>query len=154
MTDLHRTALFNESQRHHVSAERPLPLYHQLYTFIKNFILDGTLHHAERLPSEIELAEIFNVSRITVKRAVNELAAEQLVERARGKGTHVIYKYTPKPVQAPLLGILFGNKSPYLTPPQRTYHQNADRGSCALHGKSRRIFGNPASHLMFALMAV
>ena len=106
MTDLHRTALFNESQRHHVSAERPLPLYHQLYTFIKNFILDGTLHHAERLPSEIELAEIFNVSRITVKRAVNELAAEQLVERARGKGTHVIYKYTPKPVQAPLLGIL------------------------------------------------
>ena len=33
-------------------------------------------------------------------------AAENLVQRRRGKGTHVTYQYTPKPVQAPLMGML------------------------------------------------
>ena len=98
--------LFGNSPRNQVSSLSPSPLYHQLYTLIKGYILDGTFHLGERLPSEKELADGFNVSRITVKRAVNELAAEDLVQRARGKGTHVSYKYTPKPVQAPLLGVL------------------------------------------------
>lgn len=98
--------LFNENLRCNISADLPVPLYHQLYCLIKKFILDGSLHHGEKLPSEQELAQIFDVSRITAKRAVNELAAEQLVERARAKGTHVIYKYSPKPVQAPLVGVL------------------------------------------------
>ncbi|MDE0786322.1 MAG: GntR family transcriptional regulator [Porticoccaceae bacterium] len=98
--------LFSHSQRNKVSEEAPSPLYHQLYRLIKSYIIDGTFHHGEKLPSERELAEAFDVSRITVKRAVNELAAEDLVERGRGKGTHVTHKYTPKPVQAPLLGVL------------------------------------------------
>lgn len=98
--------LFNQNLRRHISADLPTPLYHQLYSLIKNVILDGSLHHGDKLPSEQELAELFQVSRITVKRAVNELAVEQLVERARGKGTHVIYKYSPKPVQAPMIGVL------------------------------------------------
>lgn len=98
--------LFSKSQRNRVSENVPSPLYYQLYRLIKAYILDGTFHHGEKLPSEKELAEGFNVSRITVKRAVNELAAEDLVERGRGRGTHVIYKYTPKPVQAPMLGVL------------------------------------------------
>lgn len=98
--------LFGKSPRNRVSNQSPSPLYHQLYAVIKGYILDGTFHLGERLPSEKDLADGFNVSRITVKRAVNELAAEDLVQRARGKGTHVSYKYTPKPVQAPLLGVL------------------------------------------------
>ena len=98
--------LLNQSQRNIVSEDLPSPLYHQLYSLIKGYIVDGTFHQGEKLPSEKELAEAFKVSRITVKRAVNELAAEDLVERARGKGTHITYKYTPKPVQAPLLGVL------------------------------------------------
>ena len=98
--------LFTRTLRRHVSADHPVPLYYQLYSLIKNFILDGSLHHSDKLPSEQELAELFDVSRITAKRAVNELAAEHLVERARGKGTHVIYKYSPKPVKAPMIGVL------------------------------------------------
>jgi len=98
--------LFNQNLLHHISADLPAPLYHQLYSLIKTFILDGSLHHGDKLPSEQELMELFKVSRITAKRAVNELAAEQLVERARGKGTHIIYKYSPKPVQAPIVGVL------------------------------------------------
>lgn len=98
--------LLSHGQSRRVSEDLPSPLYHQLYSLIKSYIIDGTLHHGEKLPSERELIEAFDVSRITVKRAVNELAAEDLVERARGKGTHVTHKYTPKPVQAPLLGVL------------------------------------------------
>ena len=106
MTNIVSANLFNRNLRRNISADLPAPLYHQLYSLIKTFILDGSLHHGEKLPSEQELAELFDVSRITAKRAVNELAAEHLVERARAKGTHVIYKYSPKPVQAPLVGVL------------------------------------------------
>lgn len=85
--------LLSESRRNDVSITSPTPLYYQLCSTIKNYILDGTLRFGEKLPSEAELADSFNVSRITVKRALNELALENLVERARGRGTHVIYKY-------------------------------------------------------------
>jgi GntR family transcriptional regulator len=106
MTNSVSANLFNQNLRYHISADLPVPLYHQLYSLIKGFILDGSLQHGDKLPSEQELTELFKVSRITVKRAVNELAAEQLVERARGKGTHIVYKYSPKPVQAPIIGVL------------------------------------------------
>ena len=52
------------------------------------------------------MADLFSVSRITAKRAMDDLATEGLVERRRGRGTHVIYQYSPKPVQAPLTGML------------------------------------------------
>jgi GntR family transcriptional regulator len=106
MSSIPSATLFTRNLRRHVSADLPAPLYYQLYSLIKNYILDGSLHHGDKLPSEQELAELFDVSRITAKRAVNELAAEHLVERARGKGTHVIYKYSPKPVTAPMIGLL------------------------------------------------
>lgn len=82
------------------------PLYHQLYTLFKKVILNGTLPHGAFMPTEQQLSEAFDVSRITSKRAMDELAAEKLVERRRGKGTHVIFKYTPGSVKAPLVGLL------------------------------------------------
>ncbi len=106
MSNTHSATLFTRNLRRHISVDLPAPLYHQLYSLIKNYILDGSLHYGDKLPSEQELAELVDVSRITAKRAVNELAAEHLVERARGKGTHIIYKYSPKPVKAPMLGVL------------------------------------------------
>ena len=98
--------LFSKRIREGLNKESPTPLYHQLYSLLHGFILNGTLPTGERMPTEEQLSTIFLVSRITAKRAMDELAAENLVERRRGKGTHVIYKYTPKPVQAPLTGML------------------------------------------------
>lgn len=89
-----------------LSNEAPTPLYFQLFSLLKGMILDGSLPFSERIPTEEQLAEAFDVSRITAKRAMDELAKEGLVERKRGKGSHVIYKYTPKPVKAPLIGML------------------------------------------------
>jgi len=81
-----------------------VPLYHQLYSVLRDAILDGTISYNAKMPTEQQLAATFDVSRITAKRAMDELAAEGLVARFRGKGSHVIYQYTPEPVRAPLDG--------------------------------------------------
>lgn len=86
--------------------EGPTPLYHQLYSLLKEQIIDGTISYGSQLPTEQELGETFGLSRITVKRAMDELSVEKLVERRRGRGTTVTYKYKPKPVKAPLVGML------------------------------------------------
>lgn len=83
-----------------------VPLYHQLYSVLKSAILDGTIPYDTQMPTEQQLAATFEVSRITAKRAMDELANENLIARYRGKGSHVIYQYSPKPVQAPLVGML------------------------------------------------
>ena len=87
-------------------SDSPTPLYHQLYSILKSMIVEDVLSYGERVPTESELANLFSVSRITSKRALDELAAEGFVERRRGRGTHVTYQYTPRPVQAPLIGML------------------------------------------------
>lgn len=66
-----------------------VPLYIQLKELILNQIKDGTLVSGERLPSERELCEKYNVSRITVRQALNELSTEGLIYRSHGKGTFV-----------------------------------------------------------------
>jgi GntR family transcriptional regulator len=83
-----------------------VPLYHQLYSVLKDAILDGTIPFGAQMPTEQQLTETFEVSRITAKRAMDDLAAEKLVSRFRGKGSHVTYQYTPKPVRGPLVGML------------------------------------------------
>ena len=98
--------IFSETQLQALQQDLPTPLYFRLYSLLKNAILDGTIANGAQMPTEQQLAETFGVSRITAKRAMDELAAEDLVQRRRGKGTHVTYEYTPKPVQAPLVGML------------------------------------------------
>ncbi len=83
-----------------------VPLYHQLYSVLKGAIMDGTIPYDAQMPTEQQLAATFDVSRITAKRAMDELAAENLIARFRGKGSHVIYHFTPQPVRAPLVGML------------------------------------------------
>jgi GntR family transcriptional regulator len=84
----------------------PTPLYYQLYKVIKKQILDGSLEDGSRLPTEQSLSETYGISRITAKRALDELAAEGLVARKRAKGTHVTHQYQHQPVKAPLIGML------------------------------------------------
>lgn len=88
------------------SAMSRVPLYHQLYSVLKAAILDGTIPYDAQLPTEQQLVATFDVSRITAKRAMDELAAEDLIARFRGKGSHVTYRRTLKPVRAPLVGML------------------------------------------------
>jgi len=64
-------------------------LYEQLKLAIKNDILNGIYKEGDRLPNEKQLCEQYGVSRITVRRAIKELAKEGLIEVKHGKGTFV-----------------------------------------------------------------
>lgn len=66
-----------------------IPLYKQLKEELKNSIKKGTLIHGEKIPTEIELSEIYKVSRITIRKAVEELVKEGLLLKKQGKGTFV-----------------------------------------------------------------
>lgn len=105
MSELLR-ALKSEWDRKQNGELARVPLYHQLYTILKDAILDGTIGYDARMPTEQQLVTTFDVSRITAKRAMDELAAENLIARFRGKGSHVTYRYKPQPVRAPLVAML------------------------------------------------
>lgn len=66
-----------------------LPAYMQVKAFIKAQITSGAWRPGDAVPSESVLQKQFGVSRMTVNRAVKELAVEALVTRVQGSGTIV-----------------------------------------------------------------
>src|SRR5574343_2046782 len=65
------------------------PLYQQIKGLITQSLQSGEWKPGELIPSEVELANRFKVSQGTVRKAIDELAAENLVMRKQGKGTFV-----------------------------------------------------------------
>jgi GntR family histidine utilization transcriptional repressor len=68
---------------------RTLPAYEQVKAFIKQQITSGAWRPGDSVPSEAALQQQFGVSRMTVNRAVKELAVEGVVSRVQGSGTVV-----------------------------------------------------------------
>lgn len=67
----------------------PVPLYFQLARDLRQQIAGGRLKPGAALPTEEQLCAQYGVSRITVRRAVDDLIVEGLVMRRRGVGTFV-----------------------------------------------------------------
>ena len=65
------------------------PLYQQIKGLILHSLQHGEWKPGEVIPSEIELASRFRVSQGTVRKAIDELAADNLLVRRQGKGTFV-----------------------------------------------------------------
>jgi GntR family transcriptional regulator len=65
------------------------PLYQQIKELLTAALRDGQWRPGELIPSEMELAGRFRVSQGTVRKAVDELAADNLLVRRQGKGTFV-----------------------------------------------------------------
>ena len=65
------------------------PLYQQVYDFLVKQIAAGEWGPGESLPSEQALAGRLNVSQGTVRKALDSLAADSLIDRRQGKGTYV-----------------------------------------------------------------
>ena len=65
------------------------PIYEQIYTQIKDLILNGTLAEGDALPSIRGLAKDLRISVITTKRAYDELEREGFVNTVAGKGCFV-----------------------------------------------------------------
>ncbi|MGJ7553828.1 GntR family transcriptional regulator [Variovorax sp. GB1R11] len=70
----------------------PLPKYHQIYLVLREQLHEGRF--AEGLPGELALMAQFNVARVTVRRALEQLASEGLIERNPGRRTRAL----PPPV--------------------------------------------------------
>ena len=63
----------------------PLPKYHQIYMVLREQLAEGRF--AAGLPGELKLVQQFGVARVTVRKALERLAADGLIERKPGRGT-------------------------------------------------------------------
>jgi GntR family transcriptional regulator len=83
----------NEPAVHETATASSTPAFSPLYQQIKGLILNslraGEWKPGEGIPSEMDLAARFRVSQGTVRKAIDELAAENLLLRRQGKGTFV-----------------------------------------------------------------
>ncbi|RYD47957.1 MAG: GntR family transcriptional regulator [Sphingomonadales bacterium] len=68
----------------------PTPLYLQLQKGLRNAIENRVVQADSAIPTERELAEEFDISRITVRKAVDGLVSDGLLSRRRGAGTFVV----------------------------------------------------------------
>lgn len=66
-----------------------LPAYLRIKNFVFKKIQDGVWREGDLIPTELALCDTFGVSRMTVNRALRELASEQLIVRYKGSGTYV-----------------------------------------------------------------
>lgn len=64
-----------------------LPLYDQIERNLRDLIVDGHLKPGEMVPGEWDLADIYGVSRLTVRRALDELVRQNWLEKKHGVGT-------------------------------------------------------------------
>jgi GntR family transcriptional regulator len=72
------------------------PLYKQIKQLLLQDLDRGAWKPGEVIPSEFELAARFQVSQGTVRKAIDEMAAENLLLRRQGKGTFVATHHEPK----------------------------------------------------------
>jgi len=94
----------NSNVRQIIKNDFRTPLYAQLADLIRSDITKGTLKKGDILQTEMELGEVYSVSRITVRRALSILVEEGMIYRKKGRGTFV--KQDKLIRQAPgLLGI-------------------------------------------------
>ncbi|NJN92666.1 MAG: GntR family transcriptional regulator [Anaerolineales bacterium] len=72
-----------------IDKDAPLPLYHQVRAALMTLITEGELKEGNLIPTEREIGEKLQVSRITVRRAIDELVREGYLVTQQGKGTFV-----------------------------------------------------------------
>src|SRR5579875_2995284 len=77
--------------RHALDPDSIIPLYHQLKGILRDKIESGVWKPDELIDSEHQLMSQYNVSRNTVKRAIEDLVQEGLLRRVQGKGTFVSF---------------------------------------------------------------
>lgn len=84
-----------------IDKNSPLPIYYQLESHIKGLIEQGNLNPGDTLPSEREYAQTYQISRMTVRQAINSLVNEGLLYRKKGSGTFV----SERKIEQPLKGL-------------------------------------------------
>ena len=82
---------------HNVMKDSPIPVYYQIYVDLKQKLLNSGLVDEEgKLPPERDLADSYQVSRVTMRQSMAELEKDGLIVRYRGRGSFL--KTQPKPL--------------------------------------------------------
>ncbi|OCA96439.1 GntR family transcriptional regulator [Clostridium beijerinckii] len=94
------------------------PLYLKLYNSLYDKIVSGEYSEGEKLPTEKELAEQFNVSNITSKKSLEMLADNGMIKRVPGKGSFVIKSTVDNKIivqksksNSPIIGVVLSDFS-------------------------------------------
>ena len=82
-----------------IDRSSPVPLYHQVVQGIEAAIHSGVLEPGSRLDNEIDLAAQLNLSRPTMRKAMDELVRSGLLVRKRGVGTQVVSSQVRRPLE-------------------------------------------------------
>jgi GntR family transcriptional regulator len=72
-----------------IDKESPVPYYHQLKTYLVHEIRHGNWLPEQKLPSEAEFCDRFDISRTVVRQAIKELQNEGYLSTEKGKGTFI-----------------------------------------------------------------
>jgi DNA-binding GntR family transcriptional regulator len=80
-------------KRDHINHRAPRLLWQQVYDDVLGEISSGTLAVDDRLPSELEMAEQYGVSRDVIRRAKEELAGQGWLIVLHGRGTFVAHPH-------------------------------------------------------------
>ena len=75
-----------------------IPLYHRVYTILSQQIREGQFNAETPLPGEQQIASMYGVSRVTVRKALQRLEQEGRIIRQRGRGTFPIMDRQRPPV--------------------------------------------------------
>jgi len=68
-----------------------VPIYQKIEKDLRVAILDGRLKQGDLVPSETELASKYQVTRMTVRQAINNLLVDGYIYRHKGRGTFVTF---------------------------------------------------------------
>ena len=95
-----------------MNVSMPLPKYHQVYLVLREQLHEGKF--ADGVPGELALMQQFSVARVTIRRALSQLAQEGLIQREPGRGTRALLHHHSEQIntthhksqQARLTGLL------------------------------------------------
>jgi DNA-binding GntR family transcriptional regulator len=110
-----------------IAKRSDVPLYTQVVTIIRMQIDYGELRPGERLRSETELALDFQVSRATIRQALDELGRDGLIRRVVGRGTFILQ--TPAPKRVSRAPVTFHNLQQQLAKSTQTILKAGTAGS-------------------------
>ena len=88
--------------------DMPMPKYHQVYLVLREQLHEGKF--SQGFPGEVALMQQFGVARVTVRRALEQLASEGLISREPGRGTRAL-----APVVSGTRNLTAGGQSAKLT---------------------------------------
>lgn len=127
-----------------LNLESQNPLYQQLMEEIKRKIDCGEFTYGQKIPSETEFMKTFSISRITVRKAIEELVTEGYLSKKQGKGTFVNKPKIKRKIENNILSFQNACIACHMKPKHILLEQNiimprSDEASFLNHGGNDKI---------------